>query len=546
MKKNSSNSKILVLIITAYIIAMMFFMMFFNNPLLFFVPIAIIGIIIWIIVLKEETSGSSATSNSTESTSFVDNFIQNLNETSDTKIISTDIAKTTDYNQIYNLSETELVETFLKKEMEKAGISQNSNLMPTEIFKRKKTLCSIFSALLFTYISLIFFHFPIITYIVGIIILIILHKKTKDYDIVKYLTKEIKARPDEKISNIVMASKNDMVADTYKKTKTIMNLVAFFLPLIIFMTPHIMYEKTTNGYNVRFYTFGLTNMTSAIIPSTHNGENVVGLRGNTFSNMPFLRKVILPDTIKEIRGQVFKNDFSLNTVNIPKNLEYLGGGAFYNCTSITSIVLPDTLTHLGGESFKNAGSLETIKLSENMTEIRGNTFENCISLKEIDIPDKVTRIGGHAFYGDTSLRTVTLTENSQLKEIGSSAFRLCTNLYSITIPIGTSVNERAFKESPTHINYFEMGKKSKNGYLSLESLPMEIETENYGNIFIKVDNVEYISYNYWSVQLSLTGGLNQSVGFSNYRNPIYMKDDFKITILNCNSDGKIEIEVTYN
>ncbi|UKI58371.1 MAG: leucine-rich repeat domain-containing protein [Clostridium sp.] len=45
--------------------------------------------------------------------------------------------------------------------------------------------------------------------------------------------------------------------------------------------------------------------------------------------MPFLESVSLPNTIKEIRGQAFKNDRKLTTVNIPSSLEYLGGGPFF-------------------------------------------------------------------------------------------------------------------------------------------------------------------------------------------------------------------------
>ncbi len=359
------------------------------------------------------------------------------------------------YDPILYYNENVILDEFIIRELNKANINLKEELIPYEVLNRRKTLSIIFSALLFVFVSMIFFHFSTFTYIVGIVILIIFYKKTKEYNMIKYLAKEIKARPNEKISNIIMNTKNQLTVDNQKTKRIILNIIAVTLPLIIFMNPHIMYEETISGYNVRFYTFGLTNMTSATIPSSYNGENVVGLRGNTFSNMPFLKSVTLPDTIKEIRGQAFKNDYNLVDVNIPNNLEYLGGGAFYNCKSIISISLPDTLTYLGGESFKYANSLETIKLSENISEIRGNTFENCTSLKEITIPDKVTRIGGHAFYGDTSLSTVTLTENSQLNEIGSSAFRQCTSLYSITIPRNTSVNERAFKESPTSIYYFD-------------------------------------------------------------------------------------------
>ena len=99
-----------------------------------------------------------------------------------------------------------------------------------------------------------------------------------------------------------------------------------------------------NGYGVRFYAFGITNFKTAEIPATYKGQPVISLRGNTFSNMPLLQEVKLPETITEIRGQAFKNDIFLKKVNIPQKLEYLGGGAFYNCASITSIILPDTLT----------------------------------------------------------------------------------------------------------------------------------------------------------------------------------------------------------
>ncbi len=61
-------------------------------------------------------------------------------------------------------------------------------------------------------------------------------------------------------------------------------------------------------------------------------------------------------------------------------------------------------------------------------------------------PIQLQRIGGHAFYGCKSLSKVELSENSKLKEIGSSAFRLCDSLKEITIPSLTSVNSRAFKK----------------------------------------------------------------------------------------------------
>lgn len=364
------------------------------------------------------------------------------------------IVKPSDFPLIYNNSDDSILEYFLSLELKKAGIDEKTSLIPENLLKRKNVFNIIFSILLFIYISLIFFHFPIYTYIIGAILLIIFYFKTNKYNFMEFLKKEVKARPSEKFSNIVMSTKLLLVEDTSKKTKPLMIISAIAISCLVFLTPHVMYEKMENGYAVRFYTFGLTNYKTAEIPSTYRGENVVSLRGNTFSNMPYLEKITLPDTIVEIRGQAFKNCKKLREVNIPKKLEYLGGGAFYNAISLESIELPDTLTYMGGETFYNAYSLKSVRLSENLSEIRGDSFEYCYALTSITIPDSVTRIGGHAFYGDSNLSEVNISENSSLKEIGSSAFRLCDNLYEIYIPSGTEVNERAFKESPTEVKRY--------------------------------------------------------------------------------------------
>lgn len=358
------------------------------------------------------------------------------------------------FDDLFSLDEDSMLEGFIKKEMLKVGFDKNTKLIHSNILKRKKVLNLIFGLLVFIYTTMIFFHFPLLTYIISFIILIIYFINSRKYNLIKYLKKQVKARPNEKISNIVMSAKSLLIKDTSKLTLVISLIIAIVLPLIIFSTPKIIYEKVDGGYAVRYYLYGLTNYKTAVIPDTYKNSKIVSLRGNTFSNMYFLESVKLPDTITEIRGQAFKNCRSLTNVNIPSKLEYLGGGAFYNAKKIDNIILPDTLTFLGGESFRGASSLRKIKLSNNLTEIRGDTFSYCYSLQSIVIPDKVTRIGGHAFYEDYNLETVSISKNSNLAEIGSSAFRKCESLSSIKIPNGTYINERAFKESPTSVSRY--------------------------------------------------------------------------------------------
>lgn len=344
----------------------------------------------------------------------------NINQSNNQTVVNQSI-----FDPILSMNEKDMVEEFINRELVKAGIDKNSKLIPCEVIKRKKIFCIIFSILLFIYISLIFFHLSTKVYIIGAIILFIFYKIIKKYNLMKYLVKQLKSRPKEKVSNIVMGVTNTLMVDNTKSIFVASLCIAIILPLIIFINPRIFYEKTTGGYSIRFYTVGLTNFSTVDIPATHKKQNVVSIRGNVFANMRFLKEVHLPDTITEIRGEAFKNDISLEKINLPKYL----------------------------------------------TEIKGSTFENCRSLKSIEIPDSVTRIGGHAFYGNSSLSSVILTQNSSLIEIGSSAFRKCYKLYEITLPNGVYVNSRAFKESPTTIkyfNYYEL-QENNNSYNYYES-----------------------------------------------------------------------------
>lgn len=359
------------------------------------------------------------------------------------------------FDSMYNLTESQLLEEFINRQLSKLQIDKNSKVIPASLLKRKQILNILFVLLLFIYIILIFFHFPLLTYLIGLVLLIILFKYTRNYNMLKYLKKQIQERPSEKITNIIMNVQTTFVPNKTKPIFIVGIVAAIILPLIIFAKPITFYEKMDNGYGVRFYTFGLTNFKTVNIPETYKGEEIVSIRGNVFANMPFLEEVNLPNSITEIRGKAFKNDISLTKINIPDSLEYLGGSAFYNCSSLRSVKLPDTLTYMGGETFYNAYSLENIELSKNLQEIRGNTFEECSSLISIDIPDSVTRIGGHAFYGASRLSEVNITENSNLEEIGSSAFRECSSLLSIRVPKQTYINSRAFKNSPTSIYYYD-------------------------------------------------------------------------------------------
>ena len=75
-----------------------------------------------------------------------------------------------DFDPLFAMSEEDCVEGFIKREMQRAGITEEQNLIPEDMLRRKNILNAVLAVLLFVYISLFFFHFPMKTYVIGLII----------------------------------------------------------------------------------------------------------------------------------------------------------------------------------------------------------------------------------------------------------------------------------------------------------------------------------------------------------------------------------------
>lgn len=335
---------------------------------------------------------------------------------------------------LYYSNEDFYVKKIVNEEMKKNSNSFSKTLPSIEI--RKSIMTLIYGLIFVLFMTLYaFYHVFLVGFFFLFIILTIIYiVQLLKYNIKSYILKDVKSRPDEKISNIVASTlsgaSNSKVI--FIICRIVVLIICFIIPLYCFRDSHMIYERQGNDYVVRYYTLSVFGQEDKIvIPSKYKCKKVVGIRGDVFKNTYGLYEVVLPDTLEEIRGGAFKNCDSLQKINIPKSVTRIGGEAFYSCDSLVNIELP-----------------------EGLDEIHGSTFENCRLLESINIPDSVTRIGGHAFRSCGNLKEVKLTEKSQLREIGSSAFRECYDLYEITLPMGVIIDERSFKDSPTNINYF--------------------------------------------------------------------------------------------
>ncbi len=176
-----------------------------------------------------------------------------------------------------------------------------------------------------------------------------------------------------------------------------------------------------------------------IIPSKHNGLDVVTIADMAFENCMQIKKIVLPETLKTIGFFAFADCKKLSEIRIPKNVENLASTTFVGCSALKKITVDS-----GNSVFYSDGNcvIETarkllkvgiqtsvIPCNENVTTIAENAFGDCIGLSEIVIPSNITKIQSMAFGGCSSLQKITLSNS--IAYIGDSTFADCKALKEI-------------------------------------------------------------------------------------------------------------------
>ena len=168
-----------------------------------------------------------------------------------------------------------------------------------------------------------------------------------------------------------------------------------------------------NGYTLTGYSGTDTEVT---VPAEYRDKAVTIINGSAFYDCSFIKKITLPDTIKEIGSSAFGYCTSLQTIEIPACTRILGS-VFIGCTSLREVTLPDGLISIGNNLFTNCNSLKKVTiLSGNVARY---TFAYCANLSEIVLGENVSSVAQGAFEDCTSLQYLTLPrvdENTSFNE----------------------------------------------------------------------------------------------------------------------------------
>lgn len=123
-------------------------------------------------------------------------------------------------------------------------------------------------------------------------------------------------------------------------------------------------------------------------PGTTFGENA-------FAGCTGVVDVTLPSTLEVVPAGLFKGS-SVRRVVLPEGVKEIENSAFEGCTSLTVVELPSTLQKIGSAAFR-ATKLSSVVIPENVTSIGERAFKDCDKLISVTLNNKLQKIGRYAF-----------------------------------------------------------------------------------------------------------------------------------------------------
>ncbi|MBR4718608.1 MAG: leucine-rich repeat domain-containing protein, partial [Lentisphaeria bacterium] len=222
-----------------------------------------------------------------------------------------------------------------------------------------------------------------------------------------------------------------------------------------------------------------------------------------FDGCANLKKVVIPDGIREIGAAAFSGCANLSEINLPDSVTKIWNRAFLGCRSLPPLMIGRQLVTVEAGAFTGTGcrltvpddhpslrfengilyskdahkfdkliscvaapkgrcvvrggvysiedfafygcaELTDITLPDSLWSIGENAFSGCTALTHVELPDFLYDIGTGAFFGCTALTHVELPDD--LREIGRGAFSGCAALTEIAIPDSVwSIGNNAFR-----------------------------------------------------------------------------------------------------
>lgn len=241
-----------------------------------------------------------------------------------------------------------------------------------------------------------------------------------------------------------------------------------------------------------------------------------------FEGCESLETVDIPDTVLFIGEGAFKNS-GITGIRIPKNIEYIEEETFRNCaglinvnfddceqlkkisrfafarSGVVDITFPDSLERIERYAFKYCDSLNMVQFGAGLKRIARKAFEHCNSLSRIVFTGTGATIDNAVFDECGKIGRLEIAQSTILEE---DAFRYCGNDAIIIIDKMCKFNESAFHSFKTKEVHFLAKSESdmpsySDGYYSYPKYGLEDSYYDYTREMYLVDL--YIEPEIWAL-----------------------------------------------
>ena len=100
-----------------------------------------------------------------------------------------------------------------------------------------------------------------------------------------------------------------------------------------------------------------------------------------------------------IAPRAFEGCAALRRVILPESLRQIGEMAFSGCSHLRLLTIPGGVQRVGTLAFAKCSQLERVRIEPGVVQLGPSCFSKCAALKRVEIPASVAQIGGGAFFG---------------------------------------------------------------------------------------------------------------------------------------------------
>lgn len=110
--------------------------------------------------------------------------------------------------------------------------------------------------------------------------------------------------------------------------------------------------------------------------------------------------------VTAIAPRAFEGCSALRRVVLPESLRQIGEMAFSGCAHLTRVTIPGSVVRVGTLAFAKCAQLERVRIEPGVAALGPSCFSKCARLVRVDMPASVTQFGGGVFFGCSRQLTI--------------------------------------------------------------------------------------------------------------------------------------------